>query len=256
MISYGNTVPNIVIHVLVINWLMAVSRYSYPVLLLHLLGRLSSGSDVSAKSVCINDSVQLFSSIQINHSDTTVTLYKNSDKQRPIAWWTSINHTIKQENVVMDEHRNIWIINAHLLDEGNYIIKYDIRNGNALKFEVKLSIIVAPTTSCQPTVRRVDNILKASLESGDCGIPKVSVYWLEYIGVIYEGKDLAQLPPGREAGIYYACIEGPALSCIRSSHLSSDYCFPYRIKESRRQEEGNRDERTQLQRAQANDPMN
>ncbi|KAK3601237.1 hypothetical protein CHS0354_040417 [Potamilus streckersoni] len=210
----------------------------------------------------------------------------------------------------MDEHRNIWIINAHLLDEGNYIIKYDIRNGNALKFEVKLSIIVAPTTSCQPTVRRVDNILKASLESGDCGIPKVSVYWLEYIGVIYEGKDLAQLPPGREAGIYYACIEGPALSCIRSSHLSSDYCFPYRIKEStsqtdnggsktqtstdvrkdglhsmivaviviqiiwpllllsavilyrkykvnsRRQEEGNRDERTQLQRAQANDPMN
>ncbi|KAK3601227.1 hypothetical protein CHS0354_040410 [Potamilus streckersoni] len=215
---------------------MVQLRRLYPVLMItSLAGLLSAGAEAYNITVCSGESVRIFDSIQINNSDTSVTLYKNGDKHRPIAWWTSSNHGIEQENVVMDKYYNVWIINVHTVDEGNYIIQYNIHNRFRNENKVELSVWVAPPTTCKLDVTKQGNVLAVSLLGEDCGKPRASAYWKNYSGVTIHDEKVLQLQAGKEAGTYYACMKGPALSCAKSLDPSSELCYRYNIKDGQSQ---------------------
>ncbi|KAK3583470.1 hypothetical protein CHS0354_025601 [Potamilus streckersoni] len=80
------------------------------------------------------------------------------------------------------------------------------------------TLTVPPTLRCKPSIKHEENFLIATLDNSEyCGKPLASVRWMEYTNISYRSKARIELPPGKEAGTYRACIEGETLKCLQNS---------------------------------------
>ncbi|KAL3885656.1 hypothetical protein ACJMK2_025705, partial [Sinanodonta woodiana] len=183
---------------------------------------------IISKSVCEGDSVDIFQNISSDRSNK-ITLYKNISKQVPIAMWT-VNHS-NTEDFILDRYKPkvffkngiITLKHIGLTDEATYSLLYDTDNTSKMP-EIHISTLVAPSNHCKPKIRREDNILIAFLDNRtNCGNRVVSVQWMDYPGVYYKDKDVIEVPPGKDAFTYYACIDGEVFMCARNS-TKMKYC--------------------------------
>ncbi|KAL3887048.1 hypothetical protein ACJMK2_027004 [Sinanodonta woodiana] len=210
---------------------MAYFSYSIFITLVVLMDESSTvDAENKSKYVCSGDFIQLFRNIAINSTDMIVELHINASKKRRIAMWALEDAKITDgysSKVLRDKYGDIWIRNVSLSDEAQYILQ--VGSGSSfVTYTVDLFVHTAPTLNCKPKIKRIENVLVASLEAKECGNPSVYVDWLNYLGIHSEGKDSIMLPRENPAGTYYACIGGPALMCARTSKLS-DYCTAFLI---------------------------
>ncbi|KAK3601235.1 hypothetical protein CHS0354_040416 [Potamilus streckersoni] len=187
----------------------------------------------TSKYVCCGESIQLYENIVIDSINMVASLSVSASQSRLIAMWTLQNATIADgysKKVFRDHYGDIWIRNVSSSDEAHYTLVYQI-GIRFVTLRVHLHVLTAPTLICKPKIKRVDDILSASLEASNCGNLNASAYWLKYPGIHYEGKDMVKLSPRNKAGTYYACIEGPALRCARTSKFS-DFCSDITIEDN------------------------
>ncbi|KAK3601226.1 hypothetical protein CHS0354_040409, partial [Potamilus streckersoni] len=182
----------------------------------------------NSKYVCSGDSIPLFENITVDSIDVVVSLYIKAATERLVAMWSLQNFTTSRgydRKVFLDLSHDIWIRNVSSSDEAQYILKTG-KGSSVVTNMVYLRVLAAPKMNCKPRIKRVEDVLVASLEASDCGNPLVSVDWLNFLGNHSEGKDSVRLPIKNNAGTYYACISGPAVRCARVSKLS-DYCTAF-----------------------------
>ncbi|KAK3579653.1 hypothetical protein CHS0354_014891 [Potamilus streckersoni] len=194
----------------------------------------SWGALVNTKHGCRGESVELFHNIELDSSYTVLILYVNGKTYEQIAMWTLQNSVVKPAFVngyskrlfldYYDQTGEIWIHDLQDSDQGNYIIECTIKN-SIKKDNVTLSVMVAPETRCKPKIVRAVDTLTTYLDSDGCGKPAATAFWMDQPGISIERNEI-KLPPGQDVGTVYACIDGPALRCVRSSKLY-DYCSAF-----------------------------
>ncbi|KAL3885660.1 hypothetical protein ACJMK2_025709 [Sinanodonta woodiana] len=140
----------------------------------------------------------------------------------------STEATIHQKYIqkVSLDNGSILLQNIQASDEATYRMLYENHSKNK---EIQLCVRVPPSLSCKPSIKHEENFLIASLDNSEiCGKPLASVLWMDYHGVSFIKKSRIELPHENEAGTYRACIEGEALTCLKTLSLQ-DNCENYTI---------------------------
>ncbi|KAL3885595.1 hypothetical protein ACJMK2_025646 [Sinanodonta woodiana] len=201
---------------------------------------LISVSGITLKYVCPGDSIQAFENIEFDRCNGRVSLHISGNRSTEIAKWLMQNCTIQEtcldafkDRVLLDQNGTITIHNLHHFDQGKYFV---ISNNYTLPSiqEVQLNVMVAPKKECKPMIDRLGKKLHATLKNDYCGVPVVTLYWKGYAGVSDTNGPLLQITPATESRTYYACIQGPALLCVKS-HMELDNCSPFVIEENNSQ---------------------
>ncbi|KAK3583473.1 hypothetical protein CHS0354_025604 [Potamilus streckersoni] len=206
-------------------------------LLLNTVARLLSGAGIPLKYVCPGHSVHAFQNIKFDSCNADVSLSMNGDRNTQIAKWLIQNCTWKEtllteyeKRVIFDKNGTITIHNFNHFDQAKYVVISKMTPLPKI-YDVQLSLMLAPTKACKPIIDKLGNILIASLNVNDCGKPVAIPYWKDYGGVSNTNEPMLKLPPGKEAGTYYACIDGPALACMKYVQ-PQNYCSAYTIEGS------------------------
>ncbi|KAL3885696.1 hypothetical protein ACJMK2_025742, partial [Sinanodonta woodiana] len=191
-----------------------------------------TGAVYSAKQGCLGNDILLFQNVPVDQKSTLMILYVNGNNYKQIAMWTIKQGILSSEfyygyrdKIGLDQNRNILIRDLQETDEGNYIIRSDI--GNVTKNDTaELNVLVAPNTSCKPKIHTGENTLITYLDSDGCGKPAATAYWLEQPGILIDRSKIT-LTPGQDAGTVHACINSPALQCVKNAK-PTDYCTVYK----------------------------
>ncbi|KAL3885658.1 hypothetical protein ACJMK2_025707, partial [Sinanodonta woodiana] len=185
-----------------------------------------------SKFVCPGASVQVFGNITFNNCNSFVSLYINGKRNTLIATWSfencSRNETIipdYNDRVFLYSNGTISIHNIHPWDQAKYTVFYQMGD-KPLQDVVEIKVMASPANDCKPSILDLKNSLFASLKSNYCGKPVATLYWKGYGVVPKTIGSVLKLNPGNQNGIYNACIEGPAITCVRNP---LDYCSSYTI---------------------------
>ncbi|KAK3583481.1 hypothetical protein CHS0354_025613 [Potamilus streckersoni] len=218
--------------------MMSEFRMFMFILVIAVAGLISvSGAADSVKFVCPGETVQAFQNITFDRCNAIVSLNINGPRNIRIATWSMHNCTLNetllpdyQKRLLFDQTGSIWIRNFHHFDQGKYVVLSQMDTMPDI-YEVEISIMVAPSKNCKPKIMRLETSLLATLDPNDCGKPVTTLFWKDNDGVSNTSKEKLKLTPGKEAGTYYACIEGPALHCVRNL-TPQDYCSSITIQGS------------------------
>ncbi|KAL3885989.1 hypothetical protein ACJMK2_026017 [Sinanodonta woodiana] len=188
---------------------------------------ISGCTETISKSVCLDESVQLFQNVVLHNR--TISVYQIFDgASRQIAVWYTNDSTIRssidkrlEKILFLDTNGTIWMKNVQHSDEGRYRLESTDGFNAGYLSEVKLSVLVAPSIHCTPRIESEANYLIALLNVNICGRPAASVSWLGY-----SNQSVITVEPGKEAGPYYACIQSPSLRCARG-FKAKDYCSSF-----------------------------
>ncbi|KAL3885654.1 hypothetical protein ACJMK2_025703, partial [Sinanodonta woodiana] len=184
-------------------------------------------AEITSKSVCLGDSVEAFQNITFNNCSSVISLSMKGEIDTLIAMW-SFENCRRKEAIVLDYmdrvflygNGSILIHTVHTADQATYIVNCQMEN-IYMEYVVHIQVMAAPSKDCIPNILHLGSRLFASLKAPFCGKPVATLFWKGHGDVPNSHEPVLKLNPGNKDGTYYACLEGPALMCVRNE---LDYC--------------------------------